>query len=283
MAAAIHRGLWTRPDHRHIEWASVEPAEAHSLIFSPPLIGGHFTQQLRLFRWVTKIGFGLFSFNYSGHGRSSDKFSLRTSIKDTFAIAKFHSNQRSDNQLPICGIACCYAAIPLIIAACYLKEPFNKLVLINPLPDYGLWALIRSFTRYYLRFETVSFSRKSLWKALWNYADFLFPHIPKDRHSFGALQRKRAKMGRCISDFILQRPLAKIRLKRTRVFCLYSRDDRFIQIYDGRSRFMQNYEERILQICPNTRFKVMDTDHYFTDPVARELAKREITTFLNAA
>ena len=77
MGVKIERGHRFDLKNRKIEWAMLKSAESNGLIFAPPLIGGSFAQQLNILRWLARMNFDIISFNYSGHGESSDKFSLK--------------------------------------------------------------------------------------------------------------------------------------------------------------------------------------------------------------
>ena len=138
-----------------LEWVRVRHRSPWGLLFVPPLIGGNVSQQVRLFRWLIRRGYDLLSFSYSGHGASSDRFSLRASMRDTGHML-FHASRLSDDEgLPLLGIASCYSAIPVLHAVHHLAEPIKKLVLINAIPALGPRAVVRSFVSYYRRILSV--------------------------------------------------------------------------------------------------------------------------------
>jgi hypothetical protein len=101
----------------------------------PPLIGGSLSQQVSSFRSLIRREYDLVSFNYSGHGSSSDQFSLGATIRDTFYMLTRTYSLCKKEQLPLFGIASCYSAIPILYAVHHLAEPLKGLVLINAIPN----------------------------------------------------------------------------------------------------------------------------------------------------
>jgi hypothetical protein len=182
--------------------------------------------------------------------------------------------------LPLFGIASCYAAIPFLHATDRLFEPVKRLVLINAISRLSVCAIIRSFCSYYYH---ILFSRNifpGLRVALMQYADMLFPGIPKNRDLFGALRRKRARVGKIVSEFFTLDPLRDVCLARTPTLCLNASDDSVLDIFNLGA--WSNYQRDIKRICPETEFQILRGDHFFSGSASREQATQLISSFFEA-
>ncbi len=276
---SIVRGESLDRKNRKIEWARLEHDSPNGIVFAPPLIGGSFAQQLNLLRWLGRFRFDVLSFNYSGHGKSTDKFSLRTSLENTLDMASAFLPESREHGPPLAGFAGCYSAIPLLFAACKLGEPFERIVLINPLIRLGPFSVLKSFFAYYLTLWANPDSKRNLAEALHRYVDFLFPEVEKDRETFGALKRHRTSLGEVLFDFFLFSPLRGVTLSDTRVLCLYARQDRILDVYAKRS---DHYESAVRKVCPLARFMPVDDDHFLRSEQSRRKARKAISEFLSA-
>jgi hypothetical protein len=279
MGVRIKRGFQLDPKNRKIEWARLKVDNSRGMVFVPPLIGGSFAQQLNLFRWLARLNLDIFSFNYSGHGKSTDKFSLKTSMENTLIMASEARQKCRDKKLPLFGIGGCYSAIPLLFSAHTLAEPFSRIVLINPLTDLKPFAVIKSFINYYQNLSLKQTIEKNIREATRKYTEFLFPDITKNKNSFGVLKRHNTRLWEVLLEFFLFTPLKKALLAQTPVLCLYAKNDRVLNIY---SQQHFQYEGNIRKICPLTRFKVISGDHFFRPETARQDAQKTISSFLSA-
>lgn len=278
MEVKITRGHWFDQKNRRIEWARLKSDVTRGLILAPPLIGGSFAQQLNLFRWLARMNLDLISFNYSGHGKSTDKFSLKTSMENTLIMVSEAGKISRNKKVPLFGIAGCYSAIPLIYAAHKLSEPFSRIVLINPLTDLKPFVVIKSFLAYYQKLDLKQTMKKKITESIQKYTEFLFPDIAKDKDSFGLLTRERTHLWDVLFEFFLFRPLKGTILPKTPVLCLYAKEDRVINIYSDQNK---QYEGNIRKVCPLSSFKVIDGDHFFQPTSARQDAKKTISIFLS--
>jgi hypothetical protein len=276
--ASIVRGESLDRKNRKIEWARLENDSPKGIVFAPPLIGGSCVQQLNLLRWLGRFRFDVLSFNYSGHGNSTDKFSLRTSLENTLDMASTFLPESREHGPPLAGFAGCYSAIPLLFAAQKLGEPFGRIVLINPLTRLGPFSVLKSFFAYYRTLWGNPDSKKNLGEALHRYVDFLFPEVEKDRETFGVLKRHRTSLREVLIDFFLFSPLKGVTLSATPVLCLYAKRDRVIDVYEKRS---DHYENAVRKICPLTRFVPMDDDHFLRSDQNRRKARKAISEFLS--
>ena len=277
MKTIFEKGYLYTGKNKSIEWGRIRNDSPQGLIFVPPLIGGKLSQQVVSFRWLIRRRYDFVSFNFSGHGGSSDKFSLKATIQDTLQMLLHVCRLSQKEGLPLYGIASCYSAIPILYAANSLEEPFKRLVLINAIPKLCLKSVINSFFSYYR--EEFS-SHKSLKKAIGAaryYMDFLFPGIVKNENYFGVLERRRTSLFRIVSELFTWNPLHGVCLENTPVLCLYSRKDRILEIFDA--GFKVNYENDIRVLCPQTTFHSLDGDHYFSLPMVRNEALRSIISF----
>ncbi|OEU67423.1 MAG: hypothetical protein BBJ57_08895 [Desulfobacterales bacterium PC51MH44] len=262
-----------------LEWVRVRHPSPRGIVFVLPLIGGDLSQQVSQFRGLIQAKYDLFSFNYSGHGSSSDKFSLKATIQDTLYMLSHALGISEQAQLQLYGIASCYSAIPLLHSIHSLGEPFKRLVLINAIPRLSSRALIKSFFAYYRRIFPAQNSMRSLRTAFNDYLDFMFPGIVKGKDYFGSLERKRTLMFRTLAEFFTLNPLKGVRLKTTPVLCLYARNDRILKMYDRQVKDI--YENEIRSLCPQTSFHPVDIDHFFSLPWARDEALKSIISFMD--
>ncbi len=279
--AFLRKGTHVRKK-KVIQWARLHSPNARAVVLAPPLIGGDLSQQVRSFRWLARRGFDLFSFDYSGHGGSSGKFSIGASMADTLGAAGRLADACRREDRPLYGVACCYGAVPLLHAAWRLGEPFRKVVLINAIPGFNPSAAVRSFAAYYAGRVKRSAIRPGLKSAVAGYVDFLFPSVAKSRTSFGVLARKRTRLLQTLTDFFILDPLEGIALTGTPVLCIYARRDRVLQMYGSDAGFMTGYEQEIRRICPRTRFFPMDGDHFLSHPRTRSAARSAIASFLSS-
>ena len=262
---------------KRIEWCRVRNAFPQGLIFVPPLIGGKISQQIISFRWLIRRRYDFVSFNFSGHGGSSDKFSLKSTIQDTLHMLLHVCRLSQKESLPLYGIASCYSAIPILHAAHILGEPFKRLVLINAIPKLCPASVINSFFAYYReKFSSYNSPGKAIVAARY-YMDFLFPGVVKNENYFGVLERKRASLFRILSELVTWNPLHNVCLDKTPVLCLYARKDRILEIFDA--GFKLNYKNDIKQLCPQAAFHSLDGDHYLSVPAARNEALKSISSF----
>ena len=279
----IVRGQRRDAKNARIEWARLKTASPGGLVFAPPLIGGSCAQQLRLLRWTGRLGFDVLSFNYSGHGRSSGKFSLGDSLQNTLAMASGIDRRTEEGKARLVGFAGCYAAMPLLFAAQRLAEPFERIVLINPLADLKPFAVLRSFLSYYKSFVANGAAKRNVAHVLKQYADFLFPHIEKDNETFGVLKRRRTCLRKVLFDFFLFDPLKGVVLADTPVLCLYASEDRVLRAHSNRREHRKHYEAEIRRVCPRARFHPMESDHFFSAPRVRRIARDAMSSFLSAS
>ncbi len=262
-----------------IEWVHVQNPLSKGLVFLPPLIGGNVSQQIRMFRWLCRKGYDLFSFNYSGHGNSADKFSFGASLRDTKRMLHHAMGLTKVRRIPLFGIAPCYSAIPLLHSAAHFDEPFKRIVLINAVLQFKPTAIVRSFFDYYHKVFPPGFAmRKSFVPALKSYLDFLFPEIKKGKTHFGILERRRIRLLKTVADFLTLNPLQSITLRKTSVLCLYGNHDRILKVYDKGGK--ENYRKQVRMVCPQTRFAPFDGDHFLTLSETRHDAVQQIRRFL---
>lgn len=267
--------------HGVIEWVRSRRSEPKGLVFIPPLIGGSAFQQLARFRWLSKRGYDLFSYAYSGHGASSGKFHFSASLRDTvFMIQKAVSICGAEG-LPLFGIAVCYGAIPITHGARRCREPFEKIVFVNGITDSNPMGVVQSFLAYSRRLKHAHNGvLPPLPRRFRDFFEELFPGIPKNRHFFGILNRKRTRLSRLALQYLRNRPLGETRLPETPLLCLYARRDAIIQMLgpSDDSRYMQS----VRRIFPMARFKALDCDHFLSRAEARREAETAIVSFFKS-
>ena len=277
MKTSFEKGYIDIGRKKVLEWGRVRNSSPMGIIFVPPLIGGKLSQQIIFFRYLIRRKYDFVSFNFSGHGGSSDKFSLKSTIQDTLHMLLHVCRLSQKESLPLYGIASCYSAIPILYAAHSLGEPFKRLVLINAISKLCFKSVINSFFSYYReKFSPHKSLRKTI-EAVSYYIDFLFPGIEKNENYFGVLERRRTSLFRIVSELFTWEPLHGVCLDKTPVLCLYARKDRILEIFD--TGFKKNYENDIKRLCPQVTFHSLDVDHYFSLPMARNEALKSIISF----
>ncbi len=274
----IHERRWATDGAVRLEWVRVRVPEPRGILFVPPLIGGDYVQQVRHFRRPIRRGYDLVSFNYAGHGGSTDKFSLEGTIRDTRLILDQAVRIGRRDRLPIYGIGACYPAIPLLFWAGSPEGTFQKIVLINAILRLSPRAVVRSFLDYYDDLRRTRRRVPRLMEALRNYVDFIFPDVAKSRRGFGALERRRTRLFKTLCDAFVLDPLQSIRLTRTPVLCLYSTEDPILNIFEG--MFGSTYEAEVRRLCPLARFRELRTDHFLSHPHARTTVFEDLIRFL---
>ena len=278
MTILFEKDMCSRGRSGSIEWAGVRNASPCGLVFLPPLIGGKASHQIGMFRWLTRKGYDLISFNYSGHGNTSGRFCLAATLRDTECMLAHAHHLASRRGIPLFGIAPCYSAIPLLYSADRLKEPLQGIVLINAVLRLNPGAVIRSFWAHYRKMFPAQIGIRKGLTALAHYADFLFPGIRKGRDRFGILERKRVRLCATLADFLTLDPLEWIQLQKTRVLCLYARQDRILKVYDGGAG--TDYKDDVSRVCPRALFKTLNGDHFFSHQMTRDRVAMHIKAFL---
>jgi len=278
MTIVFEKGRCARGRNDWIEWAGVRNTSPCGLIFLPPLIGGNLSHGLGMFRSLTRKGYDLISFNYSGHGNSSGRFSLGATLCDTVHMLAHAQQLASKRRLPLFGIAPCYSAIPLLYSAYRLKEPLNGIVLINAVLRLNPVAVARSFWTHYRKMFPDQIGLRKCLTALAHYADLLFPGIRKGRDGFGVLERKRIRLFATLTDFLTLDPLQWVTLHKTDVLCLYARHDRILKMYEGDAG--TDYKNDVSRICPRTQFRSLEGDHFLSHKTIRDRVAMYIKAFL---
>jgi pimeloyl-ACP methyl ester carboxylesterase len=274
----VYEKRWEIHSTVRLEWGRVHVPKPRGILFVPPLIGGDYVQQIRHFRRLIRRGYDLVSFNFAGHGGSTDKFSLEGTIRDTRIILDCTRRIGRREGLPIFGIGACYPAIPLLFLAGSPEGRFQKVILINAILGLSPRAVVRSFLDYYGHLRRTQRRAPRLMEALRRYVDFIFPGVAKSRRGFGALERHRTRLFKTLYDAFVLNPLKSIRLSRTPVLCLYSTDDPVLNLFDG--MFGSDYEAEVRRVCPLARFRKMSTDHFLSHPRARTEVLEDLIRFL---
>ncbi len=265
-------------DRSDIEWHRFRSISPRAILFVPPLIGGNYVQQIRHFRRLIRRGYDLISFNYAGHGRSVRKFSLEATLGDTRTALERAADASRREGLPLYGIGACYPAIPLLFWAGRSEGVLEKIVLINAVMGLSPRAIVKSFLDYYGDLRGSRNRLPRLAEAFRRYADFVFPGVAKDRHRFGALQRRRTRLLKTLVDALFLDPLRHVRLPETPVLSLYSTEDRVLRI--AGDFFGEDYESQVRRVCPRVRFRRLAGDHFLSHPDARGTALADVLAFL---
>ena len=279
MQRKVIKGIQTYSSRHNLEWGRIVNLHfSRGLFFIPPLIGGHFLQQLKTYRKLSREHYDLMTYNYSGHGRSSDKFSLQASLRDTLHMLQHTQKTCLREGAPLTGIASCYAAIPLLYAAHQAREPMRRLILINAIPYFNMKAVF-SALKLYSRFNLAHGLRlQALRGAIDNTLNVLFPRVIRDLNRFGSLERRRVNIFRILWESLSLNPLRGVQLKNTPVLCLYGRQDLVINMYLKNGD--RGYRQSIRNLCPKVKFQVIDGDHFLSDRESRSGVLHAVLDFV---
>jgi hypothetical protein len=261
-----------------IQWVQTRSSASRGLVFIPPLIGGGPAQQLGAFRWLLKNDLDLFSFNYTGHGGSTGKFSLGASLVDTRRMLSLAANSAEKAGRPLYGIAACYATIPMLWGALTSDEPFRKVVLINPLTALYQGAFLRSVYHYCRTGFNFKRPTQSLKKAIDNYLEFLFPGITRSLAGFGTLSRKRTRILKILFEWLSSRTRLNFSLPQTPALCVYGRQDPILNL--GGGAIKNASLDCIRTVCSPVTFHAINGDHFMSDPESRATTRQAIRSFL---
>lgn len=278
----IEKGLKKQAGSGFLEWIRIRLKTPRGMLFMPPLIGGDRIQQVALFRWLVRHNYELFSFSFSGHGHSSDKFSLTRTLVDTCSMLEYATELCENDRLDMYGIGCCYSVMPLLFSVHRSRQPLKGIVLINGICEINFRSIAASFFTYAQK----TFPEHKRWEKLIiklkNYVDFLFPDVTKDIRYFGILERKRTDLLQTLSDVLHFNPLRSICLSRVPVLCIYAVNDRILKMYGATGNDMTHdqYRQDIKRICPDVLFHPIDGDHFLSMIETRRHAKRSILEFL---
>ncbi len=277
MGFSCKNGRFETKQGHLVQWVHIQPERIDSkgVIFALPLVGGAFSHEIKNMRKLIRNGYDVFSFNFTGHGKSSGKFRLKSTLDNTAEALDFLI--RRSNGKPLYAVASCYSAIPLIHAAHSKDEPIKKIALINAVCHINPKAVFNAFLSYHRNALDGRLSVTLMNETFRRYMAFLFPGINISRHVFGALLRSRTDVIKTLWDVLIMNPLASVRLERTPVLGLYGKQDRILRMYDGDVGV--NYERQILEKCPRTTFHPLHCDHYLSSRQSRELARNTILAF----
>jgi pimeloyl-ACP methyl ester carboxylesterase len=262
----------------NLQWVQTRLPAPEGLVFIPPLIGGGPAQQLGTFRWLCKYNLDLFSFDYTGHGGSTGKFSLADPVTDTRRMLSLAAGRAQTAGLPLFGIAACYATIPMLLGALTTAEPFKKVVLINPLTAFFQGTFLQAMVRYCKAGFDISRPASSLKASVNSYLDLLFPDISRGPAGFGALSRKRTRVLKVLVEWFAAKIRLDFSLPQTPALCIYSRRDPILNLGGGAPRSASM--DCLRKVCSPVTFHAINSDHFLSDPKSRAITRRTIRSFL---
>ncbi len=277
----LERRLYPNGGGHQLEWMQFCSPRPRGTIFAPPLVGGDGLLVLRHLRPLRSRGYNLLSFNYSGHGLSSRPFSIRQSFRDTRSLLNFARRDRLRFTEPHYGLGICYAAIPLVNALQQCGEPLPRVVLINAIPRLFSRHLLHSFWDFRRNFGPDARPTANPATQLRRYAEFLLPGITINRSHFGLLALRRMRILQTLVDWLASQHLRTVRLAKTAVLCLYSRDDRLFRAF----RYFdapRDYEAALRRVCPTAEFIRLQGDHFLSDSLERQQAVDAVAAFFDA-
>ena len=260
-----------------LQWVQTRLPAPKGLVFIPPLIGGGPAQQLGAFRWLLKDNLDLFSFNYTGHGGSSGKFSLSAPARDTHRMLSLAAKRAGNSGRPLYGIAACYATIPMLYGALTSGEPFKKIVLINPLTALYQGTFLRSLYAYCKTGFDLQKPLLSLKKSIDSYLETLFPDIARGLAGFGTLSRKRARILKILFEWLSANSHLNFSLQQTPALCVYGRRDPILNLGGGNLR--RTSLDCITKVCSPVTFRAINSDHFLSDSKSRATTLQAIRSF----
>ena len=235
------------------------------LVFLPPLIGDTALAQVHRFRSLRRDSLALYTFAYPGHPGAAGRFSLGAAIGATRHHLGKAAALAARFRVPLFGLGCCAAAIPLLAAVQAGQPPPLRLVLLNPLVRFAPATLLQTFWSYSRAYAYNPLGRL---RTLPAYLDHLFPGIAKNRHRFGALERRRVALPRLLIEILQDRLLCGVPLTRTPTLCCYGEADALLQRLLPRG--IGSYETAIRRHCPQIVFEPLPAAHFFAAPPLRK-------------
>jgi hypothetical protein len=263
---------------RGLEWVYAGAAQARGIVFVPPLIGGHALQHVRQLRQLLHRRFSIVSFNYAGHGCSEGDFCLKTSLANTQQMLDLAVHHGEDQQLPLYGMASCFAALPLLKAASLRKGALNRIVLINAVPKWHLAKAAGNFVDFWRQSDFWRPTWQGFARAIRAYRDDLLPGLVHHPEAFGVLTRHRVRWSRVWHEIFCRRIVPDAAVGNTPVLCAYGQRDHLLRQI-GFSKWSE-YEAHIQSICRRVQFRPLNSDHFLADPPIRGQLLKEIERFL---
>jgi len=233
---------------------------------------------LGTFRWLAKNNLDLFSFDYTGHGGSSGKFSLAAPEKDTHKMLSVAAKRAGKTGVPLYGIAACYATIPMLLGARHLGEPFKKIVLINPLTDFYQKTFLQTLYRSCRHGFDFNQPAQSLKASIDSYLEVLFPNISRSMAGFGSLRRERTRVLKVIFEWLSANITLDFALPKTPALCIYSRQDPILNLGGGKLKTASL--NSIRKVCSPVSFHAINSDHFLSDSQSRATTRQAIRSYL---
>jgi len=137
---------------------------------------------------------------------------------------------------------------------------------------------MRSLYRCCRRGFSLTSPAESLRNSIDNYLELLFPNITRGVNGFGALSRKRTRVWKVLLEWLSSNVEFNFSLPQTPALCIYSNRDPILNLGGGLLRNASM--ECIRRVCSPVTFKVIESDHFLSDPQSRTLTRRAIRTFL---
>jgi len=180
--------------------------------------------------------------------------------------------------LPFYGIAACYATIPMLFAALRSGEPFQRVVLINPVTAFFQGAFLYALFRCCRQGFSLKKPAESLKRSIDSYLELLFPNISRSAAGFGTLSRKRTRVLKVFFEWLSSNVEFNFSLPQTPALCVYSSRDPILDLGGGLLR--KASVDCIKKVCSPVTFQAIHSDHFLSDPHSRTLTRQAIRSYL---
>lgn len=272
------------------------PGPALRLVYLVPLVGASASQQILLFKSMTKRGSVLVSFEYRGHGASTGTFSVEKSLEDSLTSLSWAQDLAGSIGIPLHVVSNCYgslamlswfrgtgpARLPLSLGAVSGLIDMHQIIRIDdflphvaracpfPVPTAGAFMELAGR-------GAIDLTGDCYRGALRGYLTGLFPELRVTDRSFEELSYDRVDMDATVRQFFDRAPLEGVAVPRE-VPCLfyYGLQDEImgLDLPGGR----RNYEKRVRTLVHHAQIRPANVDH-FGRGMDRDLIVQQLVDF----
>lgn len=258
--------------------------ERRRLVLIVPLVGSTASQQLIVFRTLTRCGSTLASFAYRGHGSSSGQFDLSKTLVDTQYALQWAVEYASQNSLPLHVIATCFGTIPLLAQFTPRNKRWRPRSVNAVSGLFKINHILRfdTFGPYFAKYSSsapssfdclisdvrdgrLDLNDDAFRNAMREYLQALFPELAITRDSFEELEYSRVDAASTLFQFHKADYLKCVNVPAD-IPChfFFGRRDDVLGLMGSNER--ADYRRQILGMIPHAVLHEIDIDHFGRGP-----------------